>query len=92
MKVMVIYAGRPREVVGKTREIAELREGSKLRDLMRVLTDKHGQKFEINIYSKEKDKIADNIVIMHNGKTTHNLNEVLNDGDYVTLISPIAGG
>jgi len=81
MRVKVRYFARYRSLVGKSEEELEVPDGTTVRELLEILTDK---------YPPLKNELED-LNVSLNGKYV-GLDEVLHDGDVVAIFPPVSGG
>lgn len=87
MKITLVLLGRASEIAGGGVYSVELEEGSKLRDLVRVIGEK------ISPVLAERYSMGHYIFVFHvNGVPVDNLDYPLKNGDRVTLITPEMGG
>lgn len=90
MKVRVRAFARFREVIGGDR-IAELPEGSGVRDLISRLADESASIREILLDGK--GSVRSHVIVMVNGKRVPaGSDHPLADGDEVAIFPPVAGG
>ncbi len=83
VKVVVYYTTILAEYVGKRKEVLEVKPGTRLRELVRILGERYPKLSELH------REIG--IIVVLNGSTIK-LGTVLRDGDEVVLIPPSAGG
>lgn len=91
MRLKVRAFGDLMESLGREKTV-ELDDGSKLKDLINILSLKTGtSKGHLGIYNGEKQVI--NILINgRNIRTIDGVETILKEGDIVTFFPPVAGG
>lgn len=91
--VKIIYTGMLRQISSKDEEHVELKEGSKVLDLLLQLVKKYGKDFEKYIFYE--NKFNETTVFILNGLTIHGnklLNYTLCNGDTLHVLIPVFGG
>lgn len=92
MKVNVSYFGQLRDLAGQDAEVCEPDASSDLRTLLTDLADRHGGPFR-NAMLDETGGLRRSLLLSVNGAAVvKTALPPLNDGDEITLMSPIAGG
>ena len=87
MKITVIFLGRASDLAGVNIVELELAEGSRLRDLLKIISEK------INPVIVERYFKGHYVSVIHiNGVATNDLDRELRDGDRITFITPEMGG
>lgn len=87
MKITVIFLGRASDLAGVNIVELELAEGSRLRDLLKIIGEK------INPVIAERYFKGHYVSVIHiNGVATNDLDRELRDGDRITFITPEMGG
>ncbi len=87
MKITVIFLGRASDLAGVNIVELELAEGSRLRDLLKIISEK------INPVIAERYFKGHYVSVIHiNGVATNDLDRELRDGDRITFITPEMGG
>lgn len=69
--------------------VEKLTKGCTIRELLSMLIEKYGQIY--NLIDKEGRVMAD-FVILKNGLTVVNADEVINEGDVIYILQTHAGG
>lgn len=80
---------------GSNRITLEVKDGSNLKDLIDVLSEKYGKNFKESILQSGKDEVQPYIKILINGRDIEFLKGLLTelkDGDEVVIIPPAGGG
>lgn len=94
MNVKVEYLGSISEIIGGQSE-EEITTGDiSVADLLKILSDKHGEGFRGAVYETTETKLKPKCVITINGRLPSELNGVeskLKHGDRIVLM-PIVGG
>lgn len=91
IKVTVLYIGLAIKIVEKSKNCG-IECNSTLENLLNILAKKYEQTFELKVYSSSEKKLLNNIIILKKGIHTKTLNDVINDSEYIVLLSSIAGG
>jgi molybdopterin synthase sulfur carrier subunit len=87
LKITVIFLGRASDLAGVNIVELELAEGSRLRDLLKIIGEK------INPVIAERYFKGHYVSVIHiNGVATNDLDRELRDGDRITFITPEMGG
>lgn len=96
MKVKVEYLGRIRDIIGSGREEeVEIREGSTLTDLLKMLSEKYGEPFHKAVYERGSLNMKSNILVTINAFLVNQLNGVetkLKRDDLITLMNIVSAG
>lgn len=96
MKVKVEYLGRIRDIIGSGREEeVEIKEGSTLTDLLKMLSEKYGEPFNKAVYERGSINIKSNIFVTINAFSLNQLNGVetkLKHNDRITLMPIVSAG
>jgi len=94
-EVTVKFFTTLREILGKKEDIVELADNSTIEDLLRKLSQKHGDKFIDYIYDEKTKRpraylqfLIDSFSI----GTLQGLKTKLKDGNVVAIIPPVGGG
>jgi len=94
MQVTVQYLTVLRRVTQKRQESLTLEEDSTLEDMLTVLAEKYGEKFQ-RYASSGRGKKGLRLIFLLNGQDVGQLDGLktrLHNGDKVEIIPPIAGG
>jgi len=87
LKITVIFLGRASDLAGVNIVELELAEGSRLRDLLKIISEK------INPVIVERYFKGHYVSVIHiNGVATNDLDRELRNGDRITFITPEMGG
>lgn len=95
MKVTVEYLGFIRNMLSKKNEELELREGTRLKELLDSLSERYGAEFKKQVYESGQKDVKYGFVVTVNGVLMDQLNGVetqLKNGDHVILMSLMSGG
>ena len=96
MKVKVEYLGHIKNMLGSRREEeVEVEDNSSIRDLLVLLSEKHGESFKKAVYEAGGKDIKSNFIATVNGYLLNQLNGVetrLKNGDHVVLMPIVSGG
>ncbi|MFQ5820929.1 MAG: MoaD/ThiS family protein [Candidatus Heimdallarchaeota archaeon] len=95
-RVKILYFSRFREVIG-IKEETELMQVDKatIKDLLSTLAEKHGYKFEREIFNPKTMQTGEYMFILVNRieiEYLNGLNTELKDGDTVAIMAPVSGG
>ncbi|WP_048149924.1 ubiquitin-like small modifier protein 1 [Palaeococcus ferrophilus] len=89
MRVRVRYFARFRSIAGRDEEEFELPAGSTVRDLLKLIVDRHPA-FRGESFGEDYDDEAD-VNVSRNGRYV-GFDEVLEEGDVVAIFPPVSGG
>lgn len=89
MRVRVRYFARFRSMTGVNEEEFEIPSGSTVRDLLRLVVERHPA-FRGERFGEDYDDDAD-INVSKNGRYV-GFDEVLHDGDIIAIFPPVSGG
>jgi molybdopterin synthase sulfur carrier subunit len=95
MKITVKFFASLREISGRKEEVINLDDGSLVKDLIKILSDKYGPEFKYYVYDEEKDSLKQDIQFLLNGRNVLTLNGLktrLQDGDQIAILPPVGGG
>ena len=94
MIVQVKFFTSLREITGKKTEDIQLQQNTTINQLIKLLSGKHGKKFDQYIYNQQ-NKVQEFLSFLVNGQNINNLNgfqTALKDGDVVAILPPVGGG
>ena len=94
MRVTVKFFTALREIVGKKEEELEFSRGTTVKELLKHLSEIHGQALKEYIYN-ERGRPKGHLEFLINGKsitTLKGFETKLNDGDKIAIIPPVGGG
>ena len=95
MKVTIEYLGFIRNMLSKRTEIIELREGTRLKELLTQLSERYGAEFKKQIYESGQKDLKYGFVVTVNGILMDQLSGVetqLKNDDHIILMSLMSGG
>jgi MoaD family protein len=96
LKVKVEYLGHIKNMLETRREEeVEIQDESSIRDLLVMLSEKHGESFKNAVYEPSGKDIKPNFIATVNGYLLNQLDGVktkLKDGDRVVLMPIVSGG
>lgn len=95
MKVTIEYLGFIRNMLSKRTDELELREGTRLSELLSKLSERYGEDFKKQVYEPGQKDIKYGFVVTVNGVLMDQLRGVetqLKSGDHVILMSLMSGG
>ena len=95
MKVTVEYLGFIRNMLSKRTDELELREGTRLRELLSKLSERYGEDFKKQVYEPGQKDVKYGFVVTVNGVLMDQLRGVetqLKSGDHIILMSLMSGG
>jgi len=94
MRVTVKFFTALREIVGKREEVLEFSKGTTIKELLKHLSESHGQALKEYIYN-ERGRAKSHLQFLINGKsitTLKGFETKLKDGDKIAIIPPVGGG
>ncbi len=89
MEIEVLLFGKPRELAGTSQEKITVEEGTRLRDVIELLGNKHGPAFSKEVHYTE------GLRILINGREyglVGGMEASLRDNDTLVFLSPVFGG
>jgi molybdopterin synthase sulfur carrier subunit len=96
LRINVEYLGHIKNILESRREEeVDISDNSSVSDLLRVLSEKHGESFKQVIYEAGGKDIKSNFIATVNGYLLNQLNGVetkLKNGDHVVLMPIVSGG
>jgi len=95
VKVTVEYLGFIRNMLSKRTDELELREGTRLRELLSKLSERYGEDFKRQVYEPGQKDVKYGFVVTVNGVLMDQLRGVetqLKSGDHIILMSLMSGG
>ncbi len=97
VRVSVRFFTSLRELVGKKEERVEFPGSEKvtLDEFLRMLSFKHGKRFEEYVYDEKSGEVKKFLQFLINGKSSASLNGFqteLKDGDVLAILPPVGGG
>ena len=96
MRVTVEYLGYIKQTLGITQaESTELKNDASVRDLLTLLSEKHGEPFKKAVYDPKDTAMKPYHIIAVNGLMINLLNSLdtkLKDGDRVAVMPVVTGG
>ena len=96
MRVTVEYLGYIKQTLGITQaESTELKNDASVRDLLTLLSEKHGEPFKKAVYDPKDTTMKPYHIIAVNGLMINLLNSLdtkLKDGDRVAVMPVVTGG
>jgi len=90
-EIEIIFHATFKEIT-KTRKIIEtIDDDCTFGKILAILTKNYGNDFN-NVINPQTGKIANDILVMINGKGIREINEKINNGDVVIFTLPVGGG
>ncbi|WP_455141124.1 MoaD/ThiS family protein [Candidatus Hodarchaeum mangrovi] len=90
-KIEIIFHATFSEIT-KTRKIMEpINDDCTFGEILEILTRKYGNDFN-NVINPQTGKIANDILVMINGKGIREINEKISHGDVLIFTLPVGGG
>ena len=90
MRVTVHYMTQIKRTAGCSQEEIEAPEAISLRDLLRLLADRHGSAFHTLVLDEANEPYKSLLFFV--GEEHAELSRPLCDGDAVTILTPMSGG
>ncbi len=94
MKIEILYFADFKDITGKEREIVELDDDNRLKEVIRLLMKKYPN-LEKLLWNENTQDLNENISIMLNHEaqpSNASLSITLSDGDKIAFLLPISGG
>jgi len=91
MQITVCYMAQLKQAVGKSAERVETAAPCTLLDLVRLLADRHGEPLRRLLLAADGSPQPTNLFFVGEAQVQQ-LDQMLQDGAVVTVLSPIAGG
>jgi molybdopterin converting factor small subunit len=92
MRIKVEYGAQARMAVETAAEEVEVQAGCELRDLLKQLTERHGQSFRDLMLDQEGRPRPSNIAVVGEEMVRWDDPRPLREGEVVAILSPISGG
>jgi len=93
LKVKVEFFGELREIAGEKEKILEFNDPPTICEVLTLLVNIYGRKFEKIIF--DEGKLSENYIFLINGFNVRFLkgpDTILKDGDELAILLPVAGG
>ncbi len=90
-RIKVQYVGLLRQLTNCSEEELPMPAGSTLYSLIKLLGDKHGDRFRAEVFDSEKGDLRPGIVVLVNGALS-TFQAPLKSGDQVVFLIALAGG
>jgi MoaD family protein len=94
LEVKIVYFNPIRGITGRAEEKIKVDEGSTLRSLLEILSQKYGKEFEKFAYSGIR-QAGLRVIFLLDDESVQNLEDLdtkLRNGCTVTILTPLAGG
>jgi len=94
IRVKVRFFTSLREIVGKREEQIEFSKAVTVKELLKHLLQKHGERFRDYVYD-EKGEVRGHLQFLVNGTSTTTLQGFktkLKEGDQIAILPPVGGG
>ncbi len=95
LKIKVQYFAVVRELANKREDDLDVRDGSTVLDILRILAQRYGEKFRDYVFDTKTGAPRSYLQFLVNGDSISNLNGLstpLTDGSALVLIPPVGGG
>lgn len=95
MEVTVKFFTTLREILGRKEDMVELADNSTIEDLLKALSQKHGNKFTDYVYDKKTKRPKTHLQFLVDSVsigTLQGLKTNLRDGNVVAIVPPVGGG
>jgi molybdopterin synthase sulfur carrier subunit len=84
-----------KKIFGQGRFEVSSHEGVSLKDFLDQLVERYGDELAARLFDPDDGKIASHVMLMVNGQNINfldKLDTVLQDGDEILILPPVAGG
>jgi MoaD family protein len=93
--VTIEYLLKFREITGRDREVMIVEDNATIKDILKRLESRYGEKFMKEFTNPSGDAIAGNVLILLNGRTIRipeDLNTSVINDDVITITHVVEGG
>ncbi|WP_420322056.1 MoaD/ThiS family protein [Flagellimonas sp.] len=91
-KIKLVLTAQLKDAAGVSAEVVEINEGEKLQEVIRSVGKQYGETFEAILFDENGDYRHSNLIVVNQVQVNFEDEININDGDEITLMSPIAGG
>ena len=92
MKVKIKYTAQLKQAIGLSEEIAEINEGTIVKDLLNTLFQQRKEAFVNIVFSAKGDFLNAVLIILNGQQVSFDYPDALKENDEIIIMSPIAGG
>jgi MoaD family protein len=95
LKIRVQYFAIVRELADRREEVLDVREGSTVLDILKLLAEKYGEKFRDYVFDPKTAALRSYLQFLVNEDSISNLSglsTVLTDNSILVIIPPVGGG
>ncbi len=91
-KVKLSLTAQLKDAAGVGSEMLEISQGQKFQEVIQSAAKRYGETFESILFDEKGNYRHSNLIVVNQAQVNYNEDISLNDGDEITLMSPIAGG
>lgn len=91
-KIKLRFTAQLKDLAGVGIDEIELTDKEQIHLLLERLVERYDSKFGDILFDKNGDYRHSNLIVINQCQVNYDEDSVLNDGDQVTLMSPISGG
>ena len=92
MNIKLKFTAQIKDAVGQGIDAITIGDNEKIQDVLDKLVDKYGNPFKAILFDKNNKYRNSNLIAINQFQVDYDENHALNDGDEITLMSPISGG
>ncbi len=92
MKLKLRFTAQLKDLAGLGTDEITLNENEKLQSSLKIIAERYGEQFTHVLFDENGNYRNSNLIIINQDQVNYDENSALNDGDELTLMSPIAGG
>jgi len=92
MTIKLRFTAQIKDAAGVGIDILELPKNENLQSILKRLTERYGENFRRILYDDKGIYNNSNLIVVNQVQVYYNENDILNDGDELTLLSPVSGG
>ena len=92
MKITVEYAAQVKRAAGVGSEVVEVDDGYSVQQLVQHVAQQHGDTLSTLLFDADRNFHPSLLLFVGDNQIRWDTEAPLNDGDVVTILSPISGG